>query len=667
MNVHPYAKKAIRPVMLTTILLFTLFLSYYNFGNEGYGNSYYAAAIKSMMSSWHNFFFVSFDPGGFVNVDKPPVALWIQAAFAMLFGFHSWSLLLPEALAAVASVAVIYHLICSRFGFGAGIAAAIILSCTPIFIAASRSNNPDAILALILILSAWAMIAAAEKGSLKHLILAAVLVGIGFNTKMLVAFLVIPAFIAAYFFSNAIKTSKKFIHLAIAAVVLVAVSFSWVTVVDLTPASQRPFVGSSSTNSEMNLVFGYNGLNRVLPSKQTNTNDKKITKKGSHQQAHDMAKSNAQTDPQKVNNQAGFFRMFNDINGDQISWFVPLALLGMGSAFVYVKSLEQKERRKKYVSVAVWGGWAIVMLVFFSTYRSLTHRYYLNIIAPGLAAIAGIGLSCMWKLYKGETSKAFFLPVTFILSAVLQIFLVSKYPAWSNLILPILCICIAIAAALIVIKIPRIRSGKHLSMLFATCCFAMLLFAPALWSFTTVIYHVSGGDAYAGPELNGKTSSASTPLNVTTMLQKLQFNGGDPKISAYYAQLSEYLKKYQGNSKYIVAVPNTAMAENIIFETGQPVMAIGGFSGSNPILTLDKFKKMVASGTVKYMLNAPSAKGGSNVKIENWIVSNSKKIDTLNYEKKPKYDIKNYSLYLLPTTMGNLRHHTSATYRCGCR
>ena len=157
-------KKAIKVTAAVLILLLTLFLSYYNFGNDGYGNAYYTAAIKSMTLSWHNFFFVSFDPGGFVSVDKPPVALWLQVIFVKLFGFHTWSIMLPEALAAVAAVAIVYHLVEKNFGFIAGITAACMLAITPIFIAASRSNNPDAILVFILILSAWAVLVAAERG-----------------------------------------------------------------------------------------------------------------------------------------------------------------------------------------------------------------------------------------------------------------------------------------------------------------------------------------------------------------------------------------------------------------------------------------------------------------------------------------------------------------------
>ena len=264
-------KKYGHGLALALILILTGFLTLYLVGNEGFSNSYYSAAIRSMMTNWHNFFFASFDPGGFVSVDKPALGLWLQVLSAKIFGFYGWSLILPEALAAVVSVAIVYHLAKRSHGKSSGLLSALVFSVTPILIAVSRSNNLDSSLIMTLLFAVWALIAAAEKGSLKHLILAMALVGIGSNIKMLEAYMVLPAFYLVYFMTSDLKIRKKVGHLAAATVVLLAISLSWAIAVDLTSADQRPYVGSSQTNSELNLAIGYNGIERITGIEYGNT------------------------------------------------------------------------------------------------------------------------------------------------------------------------------------------------------------------------------------------------------------------------------------------------------------------------------------------------------------------------------------------------------------
>jgi 4-amino-4-deoxy-L-arabinose transferase-like glycosyltransferase len=512
--------KLIKTVTLILILLLTFGLSYYNFGNDGFGNAYYTAAIKSMTLSWQNFFFVSFDPGGFVSVDKPPVALWLQAIFALIFGFHMWCILLPEALAAVASVAIIYHLVNSRFGFFAATSSALILACTPIFVAASRSNNPDAVLVLVLILAAWALTVATERGSLKMLLLAALFIGVGFNTKMLVAYLMVPAFYVTYLFAKGHHLIKKVFHLAAASVVLFAVSFVWVAAVDLTPAADRPYVGSSANNSEFDLVFGYNGLNRVFSNNKSNVVPTRVsynrpiaavsyspTAFSTEQPGEDEEDI---PDENSSRDLPGPLRMFDPLLAEQISWFIPLAALGILGAFFYIRTLESEDRYPKYITLLLWGGWALVMLVFFSVYRELTHRYYLNIVAPGVAVLAGVGFSSLLKLYLQQRWSAFLLPLALVLSAGLQIVILNKYPDWQMALWPLsgLTLLAALALSLLMLIIRRWLSPsltRTLVYLLCAGCLMTLLFTPFCWSFMAVMGHVSGGDPYADPDLLGKS------------------------------------------------------------------------------------------------------------------------------------------------------------------
>ena len=259
-------KRQITPaaILLSAVVLLSIGLHFYNLQSIGNANTYYTAAVKSMLQSWHNFFFVAAEPGGSVTVDKPPLGLWIEAAFAAVLGVSGFSVVLPNLLAGVLSVPLLYQLVKKYFGAGAGLLAALVLAVTPVSLAVDRNNTIDGMLIFTLLLAAWAFITATETGRLRYLLLGAFLVGLGFNIKMLQAFLPLPAFYALYFFGSKIKWPRKLLNLGLASLLLVIVSLAWAVAVDLTPASQRPYVGSSTGNSEMELIFGYNGINRLL-------------------------------------------------------------------------------------------------------------------------------------------------------------------------------------------------------------------------------------------------------------------------------------------------------------------------------------------------------------------------------------------------------------------
>ena len=257
------------------ILILSVVLNFANLGIEGYANTYYSAGVKSMMMNLKNFFFVSSDPSGFVTIDKPPIGFWLQTISAKIFGFSGWSVILPQALAGVISVWIIYYLVKRSFGSLAGLVAALCLAVTPIFVAASRNNTIDNLLVLSLLLAFWAISIAAEKGKLKYLILSLVLVGIGFNIKMVEAYMIAPAIFITYFLSSALPYKTKIKHLIIGSVALFVVSVSWAVIVDLVPANDRPFIGSSTDNSVLELIIGHNGLERVgIGGKNANRGDR---------------------------------------------------------------------------------------------------------------------------------------------------------------------------------------------------------------------------------------------------------------------------------------------------------------------------------------------------------------------------------------------------------
>src|SRR5689334_2554604 len=240
-------------------------MNFFQLGQNGFG-SYYPPAVRSMMDNWHNFFFASYDPGGFVTIDKPPVGFWLQVFSAKLFGFSPFSVLVPQALAGVLSVILLYYLVRRHFGKAAGLLAALALALSPISVVTNRNNTIDSTLTLVLLLGAWAVIRAAETGKFRWLLLCALCVGLGFNIKMLEAYLVVPAYGLLYLLAAPRRLWVRIAHLVLAGLLMLMLSLSWAIAVDLTPASQRPYVGSSQDNSEIGLALGYNGVQRLLGS-----------------------------------------------------------------------------------------------------------------------------------------------------------------------------------------------------------------------------------------------------------------------------------------------------------------------------------------------------------------------------------------------------------------
>ncbi len=249
---------------LIAILLLGTGLRVARLDQNGTGNPYYGACVRSMLASPSNFFFGSFDPAGIVTVDKPPVALWIQGASARLFGYSGLSVLLPQALMGVISVGLTYYLVRRVFGAGAGLIAGLALAVTPICVAIDRDNLPDSALVLTLLLAAWSLSKAGETGKLGPLLGAMALVGLAFNIKMLAAFVVLPTFVLAYWLAAPVGWKTRFVRLAASGLVLVATSLSWAIVVELVPKSHRPYIGGSRNNSALELALGYNGIARIM-------------------------------------------------------------------------------------------------------------------------------------------------------------------------------------------------------------------------------------------------------------------------------------------------------------------------------------------------------------------------------------------------------------------
>ena len=330
-------------IFLAAIVLLAAFLRVYKLDQEGFGNLYYAAAVKSMLMSLKNFFYAAFDPGGFITVDKPPVGLWLECLSAAIFGYKGWSLILPQALAGVFSVWLIYHLIKKYYNKYAGLLAAFFLAITPIFVAANRSNIVDSSLILVLLIAVWLLFKAIEKKSLLFLLLSMAAVGIGFNIKMLQAYMILPAVYLTYMFFAKENWQCKIMHLSLATIVMIAVSLSWAFIVDLTPKNERPIVSNSNNNSVLDLIIGYNAMARFSfkekPSTPEGSSQLSLPEFPPHPPMFSHSSDNmdaprppmmrSHITPMMETGRAGIFRLFNKQLSGQISWFFPVILLGL--------------------------------------------------------------------------------------------------------------------------------------------------------------------------------------------------------------------------------------------------------------------------------------------------------------------------------------------------
>src|SRR5205823_9144456 len=463
------------------ILLISIVMNFYALGKNGFG-SYYPAAIRSMLDNWHNFFFVAYDPGGFVSIDKPPVGFWLEAASAKIFGFNSVSILLPQALAGVLSVLLLYYLVRRHFGVVTGLLAALALALNPISILTNRNVTIDSTLTLVLLLGAWTVLKAAETGRLRWLLLTAFIVGIGFNIKMLEAYLVVPAYGLLYLLAAPHSLRKRIGNLALAGVLLLAVSLSWVVAVDLTPASQRPYVGSTQDNSELSLALGYNGIQRLLggsfggfgrgssanrfpngapPSGNTGRNGTSSTP-GTPPHFGNGGSTNAggiragQQPPSGGSGGAGGLfdigtpgplRLFTQPLAGQIAWLLPFALLGAVALAWQRRPRLQSDRKQQ--SLLLWGTWLLTMGIFFSV-ASFFHQYYMTVMAPAIAALFGIGVVTMWQNYRRGGWRGWLLPIALVATVAEQVYILSQYPTWGQRLIPPLVVLGGIAVGALI-------------------------------------------------------------------------------------------------------------------------------------------------------------------------------------------------------------------------
>ena len=544
-------------LLLGAILALSAFLNLSRLSSEEFANVYYAASVKNMLLSWHNFFFASYD-AGFVSVDKPPLGLWIQAASAYIFGFDGLSLLLPQALAGILSVALLYHLVARSFGAGAGLLAALALALSPISVAINRHNNLESLLVLAVLLAAWAFMLAAESGRLRWVVVGGLLIGLGFNIKMLEALVVLPAFYLLYVVAAPVGLRRRVIDLGLASVVILAASLPWVVAVDLTPAEQRPYIGSSSFNTVTDLIVGWNGVERLAGS------DKDVG------------------DP-------GPLRLLNPQLGSQIGWLLALAIVGLlvGASWQSWQGRPRLPLNRQQQALLLWGTWLITLLMFFSVAGDWD-PHYLAMLAPAVAALVGVGVVALWDDYRRPGWRGWLLPLTLLATAGLQIHILAHYPDWSPWLAPTIVILnLGAAVGLVVARLtPRLKgSGLPLALVAIRVGVLSLLLAPSIWAASTVWYGAETRSPTAGPQAEASELSS-----------RFGSEGGevDPLV--------DYLEANQGDARYLVAAIDSGVASPIILNTDEPVIAFGGFEGRDRVFSIERFADLVRQGPVRFFM-----------------------------------------------------------------
>ena len=574
---------------LLVILALAIFLNFWQLGTIGFSNLYYASGTRSMLSSWHNFFFVSFDPSGYVSIDKPPLDFWLQVLSAKIFGFTPLSLMLPQVLAGVFSVILLAHLVRRTSGPLAALAAALALTLTPITIITNRNNDVDSMLVLFVLLAAWVVILAAEKGSLRWLLLGLGIVGLGFNIKMSEAYLVLPALVLVYLLTARRRWDVRVLHLALALVVMLAISLSWAFAVDMTPASQRPYVGSSGNNSALNLALGYNGLNRLF----------------GHQPPPTPKDTSTRTDtvvPVRPPGETGYpgpTRLFGPQLAGQISWLLPLALVGIVVLLWRRRYLGLQNPR--FRGLLLWGIWFLTAGAFFS-FASAFHVYYMVMFAPAICALAGIGVGTLWQELDSRNWRGWILPLALLATALVQIYFLSFFPAFVIRLAPIVLGGAVVVALLLFVVwlIQHMGSLRFVSVPFTLLGLCVLLIAPAIWGIAPITQHRNSGFPIAGPYARtGPSSGIMASLRPPTSTTSITLAPDDPA-------LIRYLEEHQGKASYLLATASSNFAASIIVETGRAVMAIGGYSGGDRILTRVQLIALAREGKVRYFLLSTS-------------------------------------------------------------
>jgi 4-amino-4-deoxy-L-arabinose transferase-like glycosyltransferase len=661
-----------RPALLG-VLAITALLYLWDLGRNGYANDFYAAAVQAGTKSWKAFFFGSFDSSNAITVDKTPASLWVMELSGRLFGFSSWSMLVPQALEGVASVALLYAAVRRWFGPQAGLIAGAVLALTPVSALMFRFNNPDSLLVLLMTGAGFAVAIAIENGKTRWLVLCGVLLGFAFLAKMMQAFLVLPGFAIAYLWAGAPRLRTRIWQLLAGLGGVIAGAGWWIVIAELVPAADRPYFGGSTNNNILQLAFGYNGLGRLSGSETGSV--------GGGGGGGSM-----------WGGPASYLRLFRSEFGGQVSWLLPAALISL-VALLWVSRRAARTSRIRAFAL-IWGGWLIVTGLTFSYMQGIIHPYYMVALAPAIGALVGVGGAALWQQGLGWAGRACVATAVGV-SGVWAYVLLNRTPTWLPWLRWVVVIAGILGAAWILLAPlagDRLRRGRVLTIAPLTFALVAGLGGPVAYTLDTVNSSYTGSIPSAGPASTssfgggggapGGTGGGFTPGGTRTGTGGTGTGGpggggvpggapggtngsagtgtggsrpagaptgtggagrtgrtggfgggtaggagglsGDTSVSS---ALEKLLEKDASKYTWVAATEGSQEAAPLELATGDAVIAIGGFNGTDPSPTLAEFKALVAKGEIHYYIgrNSSSFGGGtSSSSIATWVAAHYK-------------------------------------------
>ncbi|WP_037344676.1 ArnT family glycosyltransferase [Sciscionella sediminilitoris] len=586
-----WVRPAVLALLCLTALLYTVNLSV-----NGYANEFYAAAVQAGAQDWKAWLFGSLDPANAITVDKPPAALWLMVLSARILGFSSLSLLLPQALAGVAAVGLLYATVRRWSGPGAGLLAGLVLAATPVATLMFRFDNPDALLVLLLVAAAYCTVRATEQARPGWLLAAGVLIGFGFLTKMIQAFLVVPGFALVYLVASPAGLGRRIGHLLTAGLAIVVSAGWYVALVELWPSATRPFIGGSTDNSLLELALGYNGFGRIFGGEGNSGGGSGGGGPSGGPGGGPGGAANAM-----FGGSTGIGRLFGDSMGTQISWLLPAALLGLAAGLWFTRRGPRTDRTR--AALLLWGGWLVVTGLVFSFMAGTVHPYYTVALAPAVAALVGIGAR---ELVRRREKLA----ARWVLAAMLAatggwgFVLLNRAPDWLPALRWIVLVLSLLLAALVV-------TGAHRARRFTVALAAMAvltaLTGSAAYAVQTTTTKQSGGIPIAGPAQPNMGDLPRGPGRAGPGGPDGARPGGMPGMSTSKA-MTELLGAT--NTRWAAATVGANGAASMELATGRAVLAIGGFTGSDDSPTLEQFKTYVRDGEIAYFVEGGGPGGG---------------------------------------------------------
>jgi 4-amino-4-deoxy-L-arabinose transferase-like glycosyltransferase len=591
----------VRPALLG-LLAATGLLYLWGLGASGWANSFYSAAVQAGTHSWKAMLFGSSDAANSITVDKPPAALWVMELSARLFGVNSWSILAPQALEGVAAVGLLYATVRRWFTPAAGLIAGAVLALTPAAALMFRFNNPDALLTLLLVGAVYATVRALEQGRTRWLVLSESLVGLAFLTKMMQAFMVVPVIVLVYLFAGPPKLGTRIKQLAWSGVALVVSAGWWVALVQLWPASSRPYIGGSQDNSILNLIFGYNGFGRLTGNESGSV--------GGGGGMNGTGRWGA----------TGVGRLFNSEFGAQASWLLPAALVLLAACLVLTWRAGRKDRLR--ASMLLWGGWLLVTGAALSLGQGIIHPYYVVVLGPAIGGIVGVGGAALWARRRDLIARVL-LAATLAVTTWWSATLLARVPTWHPE-LRSAVVLTGLLATVGVLFVHRLR-GALAAAVVAVALTAGLL-GPGAYSVATAATAHSGAIPSAGPAgaggmgmggpgggFGGGNRGGFVTANAGNRTGggaqgggQAGGRGGGPGgilgSSTPSAELVDVLDADAGQYRWVAATVSSNQAAGYQLATDDPVMAIGGFNGTDPSPTLAEFQALVKAGDIHWFI-----------------------------------------------------------------